>query len=134
MPFQKGKSGNPSGRKRGSRNRVTLACERLLEGEAKTITRKAIELAKSGDAAMIRVCLDRIAPARRDRHITFRLPDIRTAADAVPAAAAILAAVAGGELTPSEANELSGLVANITKAIEITDIDARLRALEAKRQ
>jgi hypothetical protein len=37
------------------------------------------------------------------------------AADAVKAAAAIAQAVADGELTPSEANELSGLVANYAK-------------------
>src|SRR6266568_771945 len=47
--FRPGKSGNPAGRPRGARNKTTLAVEALLDGEAETITRKAIELAKTGD-------------------------------------------------------------------------------------
>jgi hypothetical protein len=34
-----------------------LAVEVLLDGEAEAITRKAIELAKKGDLAAIRLCL-----------------------------------------------------------------------------
>lgn len=41
-PFQKGHSGNPQGRPPGA---ATVIAEQLLEGEAATITRKAIELA-----------------------------------------------------------------------------------------
>jgi len=33
-PFEKGRSGNPGGRRRGCRNRATLAAAALLEGEA----------------------------------------------------------------------------------------------------
>jgi hypothetical protein len=56
--FKPGQSGNPAGKPRGSRNRTTLAVEALLDGEAETLTRKAIELAKAGDLAALRVCLD----------------------------------------------------------------------------
>jgi hypothetical protein len=45
--FQKGQSGNPSGRPAGSRNKATLALDALLDGEGEAITRKAIELAKA---------------------------------------------------------------------------------------
>ena len=62
MPFQPGQSGNRAGKRKGTRNKVTLAIEALLDGEAETLTRKAIELAKLGDLAALRVCLDRIAP------------------------------------------------------------------------
>ena len=47
----------------------TLAIETLLDGEAEVITRKAIELAKKGDLAAIRLCLDRIAP--REKTVLF---------------------------------------------------------------
>jgi hypothetical protein len=53
------------------------------------------------------------------------------AADAAKAAAAIAQAVADGELTPSEVSELSDLVANYAKALEISDLEARLQRLEA---
>ena len=38
-PFKKGESGNPAGRRRGSRNRKTLIAELLLEGEADALAR-----------------------------------------------------------------------------------------------
>ena len=49
MPFKPGKSGNPQGRPKGARNKTTVATEQLLDCEAEAITKKAIELAKSGD-------------------------------------------------------------------------------------
>ena len=54
-PFVKGQSGNPKGKPKGVRNRLTLAAEALLDGEAETITRKAVELAKDGDMTAIRL-------------------------------------------------------------------------------
>jgi Family of unknown function (DUF5681) len=41
-PFQKGQSGNPSGRPKGARNKATLAMEILLEGEADRLTRNLL--------------------------------------------------------------------------------------------
>jgi Family of unknown function (DUF5681) len=67
MPFEPGKSGNPAGKLKGTRNKTTLAVMALLDGEAETITRKAIQLAKEGDLTALRLCLDRIAPPRKDR-------------------------------------------------------------------
>ena len=80
-------------------------------------TRKAIELAKAGDLAALRVCLDRIAPPRKDRPVLFELPPVLCAADAAKAAAALLEAVAIGDLTPSEASELGKLIEAYVKAI-----------------
>jgi Family of unknown function (DUF5681) len=54
MPFEPGQSGNPAGNPKGTRNKTTLAVEALLDGEAETLTRKAIELAKAGDLAALR--------------------------------------------------------------------------------
>src|SRR6478672_5742857 len=86
--FQPGRSGNPTGRPRGSRNAVTLAVEALLEGEYETLTRRAIELAKAGDMQALRLCLDRIAPPRKDSLVGFTLPKLVCAKDAVKASAA----------------------------------------------
>ena len=129
--FAPGRSGNPDGRPKGARNRTTLAIEALLDGEAEAITRKAIELAKDGDMAAIRICLDRLCPPRRDRHVSFSIPEIASAADAAKASSAILTAVSDGELTPSEAAELGKLVESYVKALEATEFEERLRRLEA---
>ena len=46
--------------------------------------------------------------------------------------AAVAAAVAAGELTPSEAAELGKLVECFVRALEVMDIDQRLRELETQ--
>jgi hypothetical protein len=130
MPFEPGQSGNPAGKAKGTRNKVTLAIEALLDGEAEALTRKAIELAKAGDMAALRLCMDRLAPPRKDRLVMFELPTITSAADAVKASAALVAAVAVGDLTPAEAGELGKLIEAYVRALEATDFAARLENLE----
>ena len=130
MPFELGQSGNPAGKARGTRNKVTLAIEALLDGEAEALTRKAIELAKAGDIAALRLCMDRLAPPRKDRLVMFELPTITSAADAVKASAALVAAVAVGDLTPAEAGELGKLIEAYVRALEATDFAAPLENLE----
>ena len=44
--------------------------------EAGALTRKAIQMAKDGDTIALRLCLDRIYPARKDRPVKFALPPI----------------------------------------------------------
>ena len=131
--FKLGQSGNPAGRPRGARNKTTLAIEALLDGEAEAITRKAIELAKTGDMSALRLCLDRIAPPRKDRCVSFNLPSIESAADAARASAALVAAVASGELAPSEAAELGKLIESYIRALTASDFEARLNQLESGR-
>jgi len=123
--------GNP-GRPPGSRNKATLTIEALLDGEAEKIGRKAIEKALEGDTTAIRLCLERILPARRDRPISFHLPELKTAGDAVKAASAILAAVAAGEITPSEAAELGKLVESFTRTLEAAELEERISRLEER--
>ena len=130
--FRPGESGNPAGKLPGTRNRATLAAEALLDGEADTLTRKVIQLAKQGDITALRVCLDRILPPRRERPVQFKLPALRNAGDAAAAMAAIAEAVASGELTVSEAAELAKVVESFVRALEATAFDQRLRALEAR--
>ena len=60
------------------------------------------------------------------------MPPINNAVDARAASAALLAAVAAGSLTPSEAAEIGKLVDSYVKAIETTEVLARLDKLEQK--
>jgi hypothetical protein len=73
--------------------------EALLDGEAEKLTRKAIDLGLAGDMAALRLCVDRIMPPRKDRHVAFPLPAMTEPVDAVKALASMVAAVASGELT-----------------------------------
>jgi hypothetical protein len=128
--FEKGRTGNPTGRPKGARGKAALALAALFEGEAENISRKAIELAKDGDTTALRLCLDRLLPPRKDRPVPFTLPPIESGTDLTKATAALLEAVARGDLTPSEAAELGKLVEVHVKAIETRDFAARLAALE----
>ena len=115
--FQNGQSGNPSGKPKGTRNKTTVLFDRLLDENAQPLIEKAIELAKAGDVPSLRLLIDRIGPARKDRHVGYNLPEMACAADAVKAAAALAEAVADGELTPSEAADLGKLVESYARAL-----------------
>ena len=91
-------------------------------------------MALAGDTTAMRLCLDRILPPRRDRHVPFALPKLEAPADAVKATDAPVEAVAAGELTPSEAAELSKLVEGFTRAADLHDIQARLGRLEQQQE
>jgi hypothetical protein len=108
--FKPGQSGNPNGRPKGSLNATTLAAQALLDGEAEILTRKAIELAKGGDLTALRLCMDRLLPPRKDRPVSLDLPRIDRARDVPKAISALVAAVAAGELTPSDAGEVTKLL------------------------
>ncbi|SHN66521.1 DUF5681 domain-containing protein [Bradyrhizobium erythrophlei] len=128
--FAKGQSGNPAGRPQGSRNATTLALESLLDGQARALTQKAIDLALAGDLTALRICLDRILPPRKDRPVTFNFPVITRISEAANTMSAVLTAVAAGEITPAEAAEISKLVDTYVKAVEATDLSERIEKLE----
>jgi hypothetical protein len=129
-PFEKGVSGNPNGRPKGSRNATTLALEALLDGQAEALTQKAIDLALTGDMAALRLCLDRILPPRKDRPVSFTLPEITSARGAAALVSAVLNAVAAGELTPADAAEIGKLIDSFVKAFETAELAERLERLE----
>ena len=92
----------------------------------------AIKLALAGDIAALRICVDRIVPPIREDRLQVALPDIADAAGCTEAQAAIMKAVASGELLPSQGEALGRLVEHRRRAIETTEIMKRLGALEAK--
>jgi hypothetical protein len=135
--FKKGQSGNPTGRPRGSRNKATLLADQIFDEKlfgndkkAEAIISKTIALAEGGDTTCIRLCLDRIAPVRRERPACFALPNMSEAKDAVTASAAIVAAVAAGDLTPSEAAELSKVVDSYARTLQAAEFEERILKLE----
>jgi hypothetical protein len=133
-PFERGRSGNPNGRPKGSRNRITRVVEDLISDQAEELAAKAIEKARAGDTSMLRILLSRIVPAQRARTVEFELPAIKTLADASAAAAAVLAASSGGEISPTEAEVFMAMIATHVSIIEKTELEARLIAAETEEE
>ena len=133
MKFKKGQSGNPAGKPKGSRNKTTVLLEALLDGKAEELTKKAIQMAGAGDPAMMRLCIERLIPPRKDRPISFELPPLKTTQDASVAMLKILEGVAKGELTPCEASEISKIIENYAETVRLTDLEQRIADMEQGR-
>jgi hypothetical protein len=103
-----------------------------LDGQAVVLAQKAVELALKGDVTALKICLERLVPPRKDAPVSITLPTVHTTADLPGASQAILQAVADGQLTPSEAQAIAGIVADHRKNLEIGDLEARVVALEKR--
>jgi hypothetical protein len=128
--WKKGQSGNPSGKKPGSRNKATMMVLGLMEKGAEEITTAVIVAAKGGDLTAAKLVLERIAAPVRERHISIELPETLTAEGCAEAQNVILHAVGAGELLPSEATALAGIVENRRRALETSELAQRLTLLE----
>ena len=130
--FQPGQSGNPNGRPSGSRSNVLVALDTLGESEAEEIVKATIQKAKDGDAAAAKAILDRVWPARKGARMQFTLPPIGKAEELPSAIASVAQQVADGEISPDEGELVVGLLEAQRKAIETSELAARVAALEAR--
>jgi Family of unknown function (DUF5681) len=108
-PWPEGYSGNPAGRKPGTRNYATRLAEALIDASGETLTALCIQKAREGDMVAMRLVMERLIAPRRERPVSVELPSIAEPKDLIAASSAILKAVAAEEVTPSEAASLSTL-------------------------
>ncbi|PNE09908.1 MAG: hypothetical protein CR217_17360 [Beijerinckiaceae bacterium] len=114
--FQKGQSGNPAGKPKGARHKATILAERLMQDDVEMIVNAVLTAARNGDMMAAKIILDRIAPVRRST--SFDLPRIEGWADVGAARAALLDAVADGDLTAAEAVDLFKLAEKVARSRE----------------
>lgn len=126
--FAVGNAGKP----KGARHKATQAAMALLDGEAEALTRQAITQALEGDGTALRLCLERIVPARRDAPVRFDLPTMNGAKDAAQAASSVLEAVSQANLTPTEGAHIMALIETYRRTLETAEIEQRLADLEAR--
>jgi hypothetical protein len=124
--FGPGNLGKPA----GARHKATQAALALLEGEGDALARKAVEMALGGDVMALRLCLDRLAPPRKDIPVSIKLPKVNGLKDAVEASASVLDAVCEGDITPDEGARILSLLSAHKALIETCDLEARITALE----
>jgi hypothetical protein len=117
-PFQKGQSGNPAGRPVGSRNKVTLLCQRLLDEQAEKIVAKIIHAAVvEGDVGALKLCLERLVPPVKGRPLSFPLPQTQDGVIDVPGAVeSLLREVANGLMTADEAGGVAKILDTVIRA------------------
>ena len=128
--WKKGESGNPAGKKPGTRHKATQLAETLLDGQTEKLVNKCVEMAIDGDSAAMRICMDRLIPPRKSRPITIQLPDTKTAVGVADAQSKVVKTVAEGELAIEDGQALSSILEARRKALETQDHEERLKKLE----
>jgi hypothetical protein len=114
----------------GARHKSSIVAEKLMADECDAIVRAVIDSAKAGDIQAAKVILDRIMPIRKGAVVQLDLPEVTTSKGVAAALAAIVHAMASGNVTPDEAMTISSVLEIRRRAIETQEIDERLKKLE----
>jgi hypothetical protein len=110
MTFKKGKSGNPSGRKKGCLNKRTELIK-LLDPHAESLIARLIELAQGGDIAALRLCIERILPIPKIKQESagIELPSILDEKNIGKLKRDLLLAAIDGKMSADEAEKITKL-------------------------
>jgi hypothetical protein len=84
-----------------------VLAEKLIEDQHDDIMKAVIERAKGGDPTAMRLCVERLVPARKGRPVVFDLPAI-------------------------ERGAVAGVIEAKRRAIETVEHEERLRKLEER--
>jgi hypothetical protein len=125
MAFQKGQSGNPKGRPRGTSKADKL--RKAIEKDVPGIIEALVKAAQDGDTSAARLLLDRVIPALKPVDSKVTLPMGGSLSEA---GAAILEAVGAGEITPDQAGKLLQGLGAQARVLELDQLRERLEALE----
>lgn len=129
--FQPGQSGNPAGRKPGTKTARTKLVEALaddLPGLLEATKKAALE----GDMVAMRLLLDRTLPVNKQSGALLDLPAMREATDLTGKAAAVLDAIAAGEVPPEVGAQLVTAITSAARVAELDALTARLDDMEER--
>jgi len=125
--YEKEHPGSLRGRNKAYAEFDALA-RRSVEKAVKAIGQKA----EDGETDAARLLFARIWPRAPGRAVEIDLPPLEKPADLVTAYAALIAAIAAGELSPEQGAKLTRMLEGQRLAIESTNLEDRLTALEEK--
>jgi len=131
MPFQKGQSGNPTGRPAGIPDKRRKIAE-SLESKAPAIWRKAVALALAGDGVALKIVCDRILPPLKSRAEPLRVNPDDFGDRPGDQAQGVIRAVFAGEISPDTAADVMALIRTAVDVIVSTEVIERLAAIEER--
>jgi hypothetical protein len=126
--FKKGVSGNPAGRKPGTSKAAPLRA--AIAAAVPAIVDTLIAAARGGDVGASRLLLERAIPALRpvEQPVPVQIQGDTLAAQGQ----AVLAAVAEGQIAPSQAAQLLVGLGSVAKLVEVDELEKRITALEQR--
>ncbi|MCM8857121.1 MAG: DUF5681 domain-containing protein [Candidatus Thiodiazotropha sp.] len=137
MTFEAGQSGNPSGRRKGSRNKRTALVKALQDHYGGTQAQseqkfwlRVCRAADKGDQTCVGLIAQRLLPALKPESQRMNI-DLPTN-DPVAAAEALLTAAADGKASVEQVKPLLSGLSDLLRAKEFEEILQRLAALEAQ--
>jgi Family of unknown function (DUF5681) len=127
--FEKGKSGNPSGRPHGETPQMRI--RREIEAEMPGILGATIEAAKAGDMSAVKILMDKIVPNVKPQAFPVV---VKPGANAVETGDNIILETLSGRLSADIGVALISMLTAQAKAIETDDLAKRVAALESERE
>lgn len=125
MPFKPGKSGNVAGRPKNAKPKQSY--RHLFLEHAEELIAQVIELARQGDRAAIKLCIERITPPLKNDGVV--MPTLGTGT-LQQQGNDVLQAIGNGDIEAGTGAALMSALQLQAKLEEITDMGKRLDALE----
>jgi hypothetical protein len=105
-------------------------CQDTLASHAENLIKNVRTAGPPENTTAMRLCIERLMPARRQRTLQFKLPPIKTIDNVAAASESVVSGVARGQLTPAEGQSFSAMLDDRRRVIETQDQEPRVRALE----
>lgn len=132
MPFEKGQSGNPTGRPRGALGKITKYRQQL-EDAAPDIIGTLIAKAIEGDIQALRMCAERLIPKATSLPIDLQLDDLSgldSAAYNSLVSKAVIEQASSGEITAETAKAFISMIELHRRVVERDEIEPLLIQLK----
>lgn len=125
--FKPGQSGNPAGKPRGCKHATTKLRE-AIAADLHAIVAALVERAKEGDTSAAALLFSRTLPPLRPQSDP---PDTAIAGTTLDERAeAVTSAALAGQISPTGATELMGLLAQQARIHEVSELAERLERIE----
>ncbi len=115
--FQKGQSGNPLGRPKGSKNKISQLLQNISEDDQQEIANRVVEYAKKGHLQYFKACLPYLLPKAKAPNTQMIEDDaevldlkLDSPEDIKKASEMIIKAMISGKISAGEANDMMGML------------------------